>query len=277
MTDGQLQWVNTMKSMVRARGRGRGRARASCSGSTRWRAWSARRPNPDPDPNPHPNPSPHPYQVSQKADKSARRPTSAVRRACFALVTSRPALPTYLLTCLPTTCFALVTSRPAGFAIPLPLPLPLPLALPLLLPLTLPLTLTLPLPLPLTLTLTLILTLTLTLALTVSPWRAARRRGQGRRSSGCPSHRHPTRRPARCFIGPRATMRGSPPPERAAVRRRGARQLPRQSPAGRPPRRWLLRGSRDPPRVRVRLRLRHRLRARAGVGVRARVRVRVRI
>ena len=35
MTDGQLQWVNTMKSMV-----------------------------------------------SQKADKSARRPTSALRRAC---------------------------------------------------------------------------------------------------------------------------------------------------------------------------------------------------
>ena len=43
MTDGQLQWVNTMKSMV-----------------------------------------------SQKADKSARRPTSGLRRACFALVSSRP-------------------------------------------------------------------------------------------------------------------------------------------------------------------------------------------
>ena len=62
MTDGQLQWVNTMKSMV-----------------------------------------------SQKADKSARRPAGAVRRACFALV----------------------TSRPAGFATPLPLPLPLPLTRPL--------------------------------------------------------------------------------------------------------------------------------------------------
>ena len=44
MTDGQLQWVNTMKSMVSQKAQ----------------------PGPSPKPAPY-NPSPYPYQVSQKA------------------------------------------------------------------------------------------------------------------------------------------------------------------------------------------------------------------